>query len=208
MKTKQLTVLALMLTGAAALAWSLLAPATSIAQAQGPGGQGIRIAVASTGKIFTGVKEGTDIKARIEQQRRDLGGQEASKLQKLKDMQSELELIKPDAPQYEEKIEALTQATAEFKVWGESNKAKVERYDKQQRKMLFDKITVGIAEVAKAKGIDLVIAEPPTVNLDRTSSAELMQLMVQRQVLFANASLDITNDVISLLDQQYNTQKK
>ena len=40
------------------------------------------------------------------------------------------------------------------------------------------------------------------------SSAELMQMMVQRQVLFANASLDITGDVIARMDQQYNAQKK
>jgi Skp family chaperone for outer membrane proteins len=208
MKTRQLTVFMLLLTGAAALAWALFTPATSVAQAQGPSGQGIRIAVASTGKIFTGVKERTDIKARLDQQGRDLQGQEASKRQKLKDMQSELELIKPDAPQYEEKIDALTQATAEFKVWGESNQAKAARFEKQQTKMLFDKITVAIAEIAKEKGIDLVIAEPPTVNLDRMSSAELMQLMVQRQVLFANAGLDITADVIARMDQQYNAQKK
>jgi Skp family chaperone for outer membrane proteins len=208
MKTKQVTVLALVLIGAAALAWSLLAPATSVAQAQGPGGQGIRIAVASTGKIFTGIKEKTDVQARIKQQGNDLATQEQSKRQRLKDMQSELELIKPDAPQYEEKIEALTQATAEFKVWGESIQAKVARFEKQQTKMLFDKITIAIAEIAKEKGIDLVIAEPPTVSLERISSAELMQLMVQRQVLFANASLDITGDVISRMDQQYNAQKK
>jgi Skp family chaperone for outer membrane proteins len=197
-----------MLTGGAALAWSLLAPATSVVQAQGPAGQGVKIAIASTGKIFTGVKEKTDVLARIKQQGNDLATQEQSKRQRLKDMQSELELIKPDAPQYEEKIEALTQATAEFKVWGESNQAKAARFEKQQTKMLFDKITVAIAEVAKEKGIDLVIAEPPTVNLERMSSAELMQLMVQRQVLFANASLDITGDVISRMDQQYNAQKK
>lgn len=208
MKTRQLTVLALLLIGAVALAWALFTPATSVAQAQGPGGQAIKIAVAGTGKIFTGVKEQTDIKARLDQQNRDLQGQEASKRQKLKDMQSELELIKPDAPQYEEKVEALTQATAEFKVWGESAQAKAARFQKQQTKLLFDKITVAIAEVAKEKGIDLVIAEPPNVSLDRMSSAELMQLMVQRQVLFANASLDITGDVIARMDQQYNAQKK
>ena len=31
---------------------------------------------------------------------------------------------------------------------------------------------------------------------------------IQRQVLYGNAGLDITNDVISRLDQHYNAQKK
>jgi hypothetical protein len=35
-----------------------------------------------------------------------------------------------------------------------------------------------------------------------------MQLMVQRQVLLANASLEKTGDVISRKDKQYNAQKK
>jgi Skp family chaperone for outer membrane proteins len=40
------------------------------------------------------------------------------------------------------------------------------------------------------------------------SPQELQQAMVQRQVLYANASLDLTQDVIARLDERYNTQKK
>jgi hypothetical protein len=51
------------------------------------------------------------------------------------------------------------------------------RNEKQQTKMLFDKLTAAIAEIAKERGIDFVIADQPPFAVDRMSPAELQQAL-------------------------------
>ena len=192
---------------AAAVTTSL--PTREPAQGQAAAAQGVpKIATASTARIFMGMKEKTDVRAKIEQHVKQLRDEEQSRRQKVQDLQQQLDLLKADSPQYEEANKAFTAAAIEFKNWGEVSQANSARNEKQQTKMLFDKITAAIAEIAKERGIDFVIAEQPPFAVDRMSPAELQQAMVQRQILYANASVDLTQDVIARLDQQYNAQKK
>ena len=211
MKAKHIALFSLILAVGTAVC---VTPGRAPAQAQSPGGGGsggggtLKIAIASTAKIFTGMKEKTDVRAKIEQQVKQLREEEQSRRQKVQDLQQQLDLLKPDSSQYEEAQKAFTTAAIEFKNWGEVSQAQSARNEKQLTKMLFDKITVAIAEIAKERGIDFVIADQPPFAVDRMSPAELQQAMVQRQILYANASLDLTQDVIARLDQQYNAQKK
>ena len=175
---------------------------------QGPQGTPLKIATASAARIFMGMKEKTDVRAKLDEQVKDLRAQEESRRQKVKDLQSQMELLKPDSPQYEEANKAFTAAAIDFKNWGELSQAQAARQEKMLTKMLFDKITAAIAEIAKERGIDLVFAEQPPFAIERMSPQELQQAMVQRQVLYSNASIDLTQDVIARLDERYNTQKK
>jgi Skp family chaperone for outer membrane proteins len=74
--------------------------------------------------------------------------------------------------------------------------------------MLFDKIMAAISELAKQRGYDLVIAEQPPINIEKTTAEMLPQLLLQREVLYSAATVDITNDVVTKLDEQYNAAKK
>jgi len=73
-------------------------------------------------------------------------------------------------------------------------------------KSLFEKIQSATSEVAKSKGITLVLAEQrPEVpeNLDQVTVDQLRILITQRNVLFAGDGIDISNDIIALLDSRY-----
>ncbi|MDQ3440955.1 MAG: OmpH family outer membrane protein [Planctomycetota bacterium] len=183
------------------------APAQAQGQAPAAGGQ-FKIATASAAKIFMGMKEKTDVRAKIEQQVKQLREEEQSRRQKVQDVQQQMELLKPDSPQYEEANKTFMAAAIEFKNWGEVSQAQAARHEKLLTKMLFDKITAAIAAIAKERGIDFVVAEQPPFAVERMTPQDLQQAMVQRQVLYANASLDLTQDVIGRLDEQYNAGKK
>jgi Skp family chaperone for outer membrane proteins len=208
MKTRQLTFAALALAFVAAAAWMLSSPTPTAAQAQGAAGQPVKIATANPSKIFFSMKEKTDVQAVLQEERKKLGEEERSRRQKVEDLRSALELIKPDAPQYEEASKQYAEAALQFKNWGEFSQMQLARLEKQKTKLLFDKITAMIAQIAKERGIDLVVAEQPPINVERISSEQLTQMMAQRQVLYTNASLDLTPDVVAKLDEQYNAQKK
>ena len=72
--------------------------------------------------------------------------------------------------------------------------------------MLFDKVTATIEQIAKEKGIDLVVSEQ-ALQHRRMSTQDLVQAMTQREILYKNASVDLTLEVIAKLDERYNAAK-
>ncbi len=216
MNAKHLALLSLLIAAASLISMASRAPAQAqqgqAQQGQAQQGQGqsppLKIATASASRIFLGMKEMRDVQAKFKQDLGDLDTQSRSRQQKVQDLRGQLELIKPDAPQYEEASRAYMQAASEHKAWLEFNQGITSRNEKVQMKMLFDKITATIAELAKERNIDLVISEQPPFNIDRMSVQDLVQAMGQREVLYQNASLDLTADVIAKLDERYNAGSK
>jgi Skp family chaperone for outer membrane proteins len=71
---------------------------------------------------------------------------------------------------------------------------------------LWDKVTAAVAEVATQKGYDLVLAdsrEEIPDDIDRVTGEQLQALIHTRNVLFASAQTDITQDVIASMDAKY-----
>ncbi len=205
MNAKHIAFLSLLIAAAALV--GMPSRATSQPAPAAPAGQS-RIATANPSKVFFGMKEKNDVVARLKQDVEELEKQNASRRQKVADLKSAMELLKPDAPQYEEANRAFMTGAIEHKNWLEVSQAQAARNEKMLTKMLFDKITTTIAEIAKERGIDLVVAEQPAFNIERMTSEQLTQAMAQRQVLYTSASMDLTNDVITRLDDGYNAAKK
>jgi Skp family chaperone for outer membrane proteins len=209
MRPKHAALLSLVMALAAALFASRSGASAQNAPAgAAPAAGAQKIATANPSKIFFGMKEKNDVQQRLAEERKKLVDEERSKRQKVEDLRSALELLKPDAPQFEAANKEYTEAAIAFKNWGEYSQLQSARSEKQQTKMLFDKITAAVAELAKQRGIDLVIAEQPPINIERISAEQLTQFMAQRQVLYTNANVDLTAEVIAHLDEKYNAQQK
>jgi len=68
---------------------------------------------------------------------------------------------------------------------------------------LYQQILKCVAEAAKRKGIDIVLAKDQ-MNLPAASGIELMLTIRLRELLYASEDLDITKDVMALLDAHSN----
>jgi Skp family chaperone for outer membrane proteins len=166
----------------------------------------IRIAVANPAKIFAELKETKDVTEKMKADQSNLAQQQQSKAQKLNDLKSALQLLKPDAPGYADKQRELVTASIEAETWAKISDAEFKRNQRVIMKSVFDKIQAATAQVAQQKGIDLVIADQrPQIpdNVDQLSIELLQQLISARTVLYATAPVDISSDVAAVLDAQY-----
>jgi Skp family chaperone for outer membrane proteins len=170
----------------------------------------VKIAIANPAKIFNDIQETKDLKAKMESERKTLEATELEKRQKLKDLQTQRDTLKPDSPQYGELNKQLVQASIDFEVWGRIQQAEIQRMQKQQMKSLFDRITAGVAQVATQRQLDLVIAEQRPEfpdNLDQLNVDQLRALINQRNVLFSSPVVDISSEVIAAMDAAYKAGK-
>ena len=170
-------------------------------------GQPTKVALANPARIFNEIQETRDLKVALENKRKQLEATEFEKRQKLKDLQTLRDQLKPDAPQYAERNKDLFQASLEFEVWGRMQQLELQAEQKRQMISLYTKIKNAVAEVATAKGYDMVIAEQhpefDQVNIDQLNVDQLRALINSDNVLYKAAHTDISADVIAAMDAKY-----
>jgi Skp family chaperone for outer membrane proteins len=166
----------------------------------------VRVAVANAGRILVEMQETKELDAKIKAELANVKSIQNEKQQQLKDLEAQRNALRPESPQYQDRNRELIQKAIEFKVWADMTQSDMQRHQKQQMKLLFEKIQAGIAEVAAEKSFDVVIADQRTdfpSNLDDINVDQLRGLINQRIVLYAGAKVDITADVIARLDLKY-----
>ena len=170
-----------------------------------------KIAVANTAKIFGDTAELKDLKQKMETERKVLEGVEKEKREHITALKSARDALKPETHQYQDKNAELLKAAIEFETWGKINQANFQREQKLQMKQLFEKIQDAVATVAKQKGFDLVLTDQrPEIpdDIDQLNLEQIRALINTRNVLYANEKVDISADVLAMLDAKYRDASK
>jgi len=169
-----------------------------------------KIATANAAKVFNEIQETKDLKAKMDNERKTIEAQDLEKKQHLKDLQATRDALKADAPGFDKANQDLMRDAIEYQTWAQITQANVQRNQKLQMVNLFNKITAAVAEVATQKGVDIVIAEQrPELpdSLDQLNVEQVRALINGRNILFATASVDLSNDVIASMDAKYKAGK-
>lgn len=170
-----------------------------------------KVAVADAARIFNEMQETTDLKQMLESERERFAGTLREKQQQLNDLKAQRDQLKPDAPQYQDRNRELLEASTKLEVWHKLTTADIMRNQKIRMMTLYDKVEQAVAELAAQRGIDLVISSQRlnVENLDdpQLSIDQLRAVLNQRNVLFAGKNVDLTADVIALLDAKYKEKK-
>lgn len=178
-------------------------PSVAMAQA--------KVAIANTAKILNDIQETKDLNQKISNDLKALDAERQLRQQKVTDAQAARDQLKPDVPQWADKNNEFLRLRIEFEIWAQMQQLNLQTQQKQQMKILFNKITQSVSEIATQKGIDLVLAEQKVEipeNLDQINVDQLKAVIGQRNVLFVNSStVDITNDVITSMDAKYKAGK-
>ena len=176
----------------------------SIARAQDAGPA--KVAVVNPARCFAEMQETKDLKAKLENDQKQLKAEIEQRQGKVKDLQAQRDLLKADSPQYAQADQAFMQAAIEFDTWSKITQAQLQGQQKQQMKTLFDKIVASTQEVAQQRGIDLVIADQrPDLpeNLAAISVEQLRGILNGRNIMFAGPKVDLSQEVIADLDAKY-----
>ena len=167
-----------------------------------------RIAVANPSRIFNEMQETRTLQAKMKDEQQRFATQQKEKMAELDQLKSSRDALKPSHPHYDDLNGQLMKAGINYKVWVDSQRLIAEQTQKRQMKNLFEKVEAAIAEVAKNKGINLVLADnkeplPNDQDLETINFQTFRQLILQKQVLYANDRVDISQDVLVLLDARF-----
>jgi Skp family chaperone for outer membrane proteins len=166
----------------------------------------VRIATANPSKILSQMQETKDRNAALEGERQNLAAQEQSKVKEIQDLKKQQDLIKKGTAEYNKAANDILQKSIELQTWGKLKEADLARRHKDGIRELVAKIDEAIAQIAKEKKIDLVLAdfgvELPE-DLESITPEQLHAMIRQKNVLFTGKGVDISADVVTRLDAAY-----
>jgi Skp family chaperone for outer membrane proteins len=164
-------------------------------------GEEPKIAVVSVRKIFQGCRRSVNYREEAIAER-DRIMAELDKLSKeIEAERAGLKTLKEDSSDYMNRTKELFEKQAKYQAQQEFYKQQMELKDQLWTKQLYQDILRAAGEVAKEKGLDLVLREDD-IDFSETDISELGLSMRTQKLLYSGGCSDITDEVIAQLDAE------
>ena len=198
-QARRVSTLAVATAGAVA---TLVAGTAAPARAQ----SGPKIGVVNVAVVSSKIQELKEFAARIQNEQQLLDASVKGHQAQLSMMQEKLNNLKPDSDAFDAQLADAQKTGLQFQMDDQLRKADLLREVNKQNKALFLEVQQVVADIAKKRGLDLVIVEPevrlPT-SVQNVDPQQLNNLISQKTVLYASPNIDLTDEVATALDAQY-----
>lgn len=118
-----------------------------------------------------------------------------------------IKALKPDSGDYRQRVKEILEKQASLQAQQEFHKQEIELKDQRWTEELYEDILQKTGEVAKQKGLDLVL-EKDELDFPSPSANELMLTIRTYKLLYCGGCLDITKEVLTKLDTDESGKKK
>lgn len=166
--------------------------------------QPTRVAVVNVPAVSEQYEKTAELEAGFEQKRLAFNRDREALQQKIQRLAQALqEEFKPGTAEFERRRKELALADAELKWFMEAEGQKIEQSLAASLRGIYDDIHAAIRELAKERGIDLVLAADQLPPEPPQTTAQARQQIVLQKVLFWGPRVDMTDDVIARLNARH-----
>lgn len=193
-----------------AAAAMVLGGALAVGAGAAPQGSGPRIATVDLAQVTQHLDAEVAMHQKFTTELKALQAQVKAKRKELRSIEEPLNpdstiSFKPGSEEYNAQRKKLLKASVALQVFQQYHQLRLREQQRLDGEKTYRQINEAIAEYANAHHISLVLAaDAPHYNFEKGS--QLIAEVATRKVLFAVGSLDITNNVVRLMNREY--QKK
>jgi len=196
---------------AGAAMWAILSGSFSLAEPPAEpvkvGLEKVTVAVCDVVEVFNNYKSAVDLNGKLEQRQRQIEEESKARLKAIEAKRMELESYKRGSDQYERTLTEMQRMAIDRKGWLELEKAKALRWHGLQSQKMYEEILQTIGRVARRRGAQVVLyRESRTVRSEAT--VDLIREIERRKVLYWDSRLDITADVLTAINQEYESRSQ
>ncbi len=185
----------------AALAWQAGANATSAAR---PPAQPTAIATVDIVTIFDQLQELKDLEAKLEERKNTRQAQLDEVNNQLRAIGADLEAMTRGTDQYKDKVRQAMELQAVLKARSEALNQILSIDRGNMTRELYTKAVGAINRIAEREGYDAVYFDDSTFIVPEDAPyQDVYRSIVTRSLLYRHSSIDITTDVVSLMNSEY-----
>ncbi len=159
------------------------------------------IGIISVRKVFQDCKRGAKYSAEASAEQQRLKAELEKMSKEVEAGEAGLKALKPGSGDYMTQIKELLEKRANYRAKQELYGQQMELTDQMWTKELYQDILRTVGEVAKEKGLKLVLREEE-IDFSETNITELGLTMRTHKVLYSGGCVDITGEITARLDAE------
>lgn len=160
------------------------------------------VAVINLAVAFERYQMTRDLESVFAERRAAVKEQGKTRSDEIDTMRTALEQFKPGTADFQEREEQLVRKEIDFQVWLEVQERRLKLDHKRWLETIYERVQATVGQVARERGIELVLTYSDLVE-DAPDSVAFRQQILLRTVIYADTRIDLTNDVVVLLDADY-----
>lgn len=171
------------------------------------------VAVVDLAKLSTNLDEAKGMRERLQQ----LGTSYETRLKSLADdltnLEKELSMTAEDkrgTPEFLDKLFRARELETTLKARREGLQRQIEFSKGDDLRAMFNKITDAVGRVGKDQGFDIILWDDRSISPPKKASmeVEIWNTIKERRILFASDRVDITDQVLTLMNNEFKAGKK
>lgn len=164
----------------------------------------VAVATVDLERIFENLRELSAEQGRLQNVGKQMDVENESRFNKLKQMQEEFDLTPKDSPRLTQIEEALVNATIEYQAWKEFQLRRIDREKALVLEKVYNSVKRSLAAYAQQHGYDVVMLNDSIKPLVRGTEQSVQQQISARRLLYTNPALDITGEVLTKMNNEFN----
>jgi Skp family chaperone for outer membrane proteins len=165
------------------------------------------IAVVDVEKAMNALEEMTQLEADMKTQFEQIKQEHETRRGKLKQMQEDLELLQQGTDAYMQKAEELQLSAMQLDSWWKYKQARMSSERILQIGNMYRKMTDALGKIATESGYDLVLFKEKEATFNNLKPDALSAYVSLRKVLWVRNDLDITDQVVLRMNNEWKNRK-
>ncbi|MHA7814502.1 MAG: OmpH/Skp family outer membrane protein [Phycisphaerales bacterium] len=185
----------------AALAWQAGANSASNAR---PPAEPTAVATVDIVTIFDQLTELQDLESKLEQRRTSSQNELEEVNNRLKTISADLEAMTRGTEEYKNKVKDAMELQAVYKARSEALNQILSIERGSMTRDLYNKVSQAITRISEREGYDVVLFDDSTFIVPENAAyQDVYRAIVTRSLMYRHDSVDITNQVVSLMNSEY-----
>ncbi|MDG2030133.1 MAG: OmpH family outer membrane protein [Phycisphaerales bacterium] len=151
-------------------------------------------------KVFNSLDSRIESEKNIRKMAVDMEDETTSMREELELLQAELESLEPGTDAMAELNDRAVSVAGRLRAFQKYSALLLEREQANDLRVTYDMIRAAAAEYSKASKIDIVLLNDSIPTINPSDSANTLQQISARRILYANDVLDITEDLIAKMN--------
>lgn len=117
-------------------------------------------------------------------------------------LKQDLDLLVPGTPKFQKAEKEWKQAILSFRAQVDFTKAKLDAERAKAARENYQQIFDAAQRFCLANGIDFILTDDSGIDLEGANDMQVIQQMSLRQIVYANQTLDVTDDLLAWINKR------
>jgi Skp family chaperone for outer membrane proteins len=156
-------------------------------------------------RVFNNLDEREAADVELQRLAEQLQSQGNRRAEEIDGIREDLEIYTPGSDEHQEMLTKLAMTSHDYRAFVEFSRMRIDASKAVTMRRIYSSIKAAVEREAQAKGYDVVFVNDSLAPLPTADEVETSRQISARRMLYSNPQLDITQDIITRMNNEFRT---